>query len=114
MKISIEELQSAFSLSNVEAVALYGVISGHLPARLFSDVQRWTGRCYNTPSNSELRLCAANQIIQGHGIERIPDTEIDYVNMGDTYIITLLYNHDNDEWSLGSWGDIVESLEDSE
>jgi hypothetical protein len=37
---------------------------------------------------------------------------LSYVNMGDTYDTTLLYDHKTGRFSVGSWGDIVEKQPD--
>jgi len=59
-----------------------------------------------------------NQTLNGHGVEAIRgDYHVDnyyydivalYVNMGDTYNSTILYETDNDRFLLTSWGDWVE------
>ena len=58
----------------------------------------------------------ADRLLNGHGVEYIQsqaDTMrsqdgLSYVNMGDTYDTTLLYDHKTGRFSVGSWGDIVE------
>ena len=52
-----------------------------------------------------------DKLLRTHGIERIEDRHghiIDYINTGDTYTPTLLYNRLTGTLSIGSWGDIVE------
>jgi len=63
-------------------------------------------------------LEAANTMLNGHGIEPINgdyhvsnfymDIVALYVNMGDTYIPTLLYETDTQKFLVTSWGDWVE------
>jgi len=61
-------------------------------------------------------LREADRLLNGHGVEYIQshaDTMrsqdgLSYVNMGDTYDTTLLYDHKTGRFSVGSWGDIVE------
>lgn len=63
-------------------------------------------------------LDLANEIMGGFGVESIRDNEWDrdyyadigllYVNMGDTYETTLIYDTRKDKWIVSSWGDIVE------
>ena len=58
----------------------------------------------------------ADRLLNGNGVEYIQshaDTMrsqdgLSYVNMGDTYDTTLLYDHKTGRFSVGSWGDIVE------
>lgn len=60
----------------------------------------------------------ANSILDGHGVERL-DVETrragtlsaEYVNMGDTYVTTLIYDHHADRFRITSWGDMVEMWE---
>ncbi len=64
----------------------------------------------------------ANEILDGHGIEAAKgegsnlgsywrDTILVYVNLGDTYDTTILFDPDEEEFSIGSWGDFVENWE---
>ena len=54
-----------------------------------------------------------------HGVEIIRSADdtmhsfegISYLNSGDTYGATLMYDHGRDKWILGCWGDIVERQE---
>lgn len=61
-----------------------------------------------------------NKIIGGHGIEFIAQNpygvserdfgeHFEYVNMGDTYVPTVIYHRG--KFKIASWGDLVESLE---
>ena len=65
---------------------------------------------------------AINTIIGGYGVEALRqhnistdnywmDTRAIYVNMGDTYTLTLLYDILMDRFYFTSWGDFVESAE---
>ena len=57
-----------------------------------------------------------NKIVEGHGVEvigdcnscRDEDIHAEYVNMGDTYNTTILYNRHTGTFNLTSWGDFVE------
>jgi hypothetical protein len=64
----------------------------------------------------------ANEALGGHGVEAIQgdgthidnywrDTVLVYVNLGDTYDTTILYDTENEEFSIGSWGDFMEEWE---
>jgi hypothetical protein len=57
------------------------------------------------------------KMMDGFGVEyirssndtvRTPDG-LDYVNMGDTYDLTLVYDHNKGKYVVTSWGDIVEA-----
>jgi hypothetical protein len=62
-------------------------------------------------------LRAADRMMDGFGVAyfhsrketaRTPDG-IDFVNMGDTYDLTLVYDHNKGKYVVTSWGDIVEA-----
>lgn len=61
----------------------------------------------------------ANTILDGHGVEYIRSDRDDqwdahgayYVNMGDTYVPTILLDLDRDRVWATSWGDWVEAEE---
>jgi hypothetical protein len=67
------------------------------------------------------RLAALDELLGTHGVESIRTTEhIDrywfdcracYLNTGDTYNTTILFDTKKDRFYLTSWGDFVESLE---
>jgi hypothetical protein len=60
----------------------------------------------------------ANVILHGHGIDSLRgsrylgsywhDTALLYVNRGETYSTTLLYDVERNRYEIGSWGDWVE------
>jgi hypothetical protein len=63
-----------------------------------------------------------NDLVKGYGVESIKvddggvggywmDAIGAYVNMGDTYAPTVVFDARNDQWLITSWGDIVEDYE---
>jgi putative sterol carrier protein len=58
----------------------------------------------------------ANQLLDGNGIEYIPSEQdtmrsragLEFVNMGDTYDTTLIYDFSTRRFYVGAWGDWVE------
>ena len=72
---------------------------------------------YHDPTEFEKIMKIANKLIEGHGIEAIrgkwisyfwQDSNALYINMGDTYIPTILYDVVTDCFRIMSWGDYVE------
>lgn len=53
----------------------------------------------------------ANELLGGYGVEsaRVGDRSILYVNMGDTYDNTIIYDEEEFQYRIGSWGDWVEA-----
>lgn len=85
-----------------------------------SDACGWSEEC----EVAEAVLEAYNRRVLGYGVESIrpqdlPDAAerdwmhdfLSYVNMGDTYRPTLLYDHRDAKFILSSWGDYYEALE---
>ena len=59
-------------------------------------------------------MVVANIVLEGHGVVRLtdrPEYDFDYVNMGDTYVTTLVYDHLATRFRVASWGDMVETAE---
>lgn len=75
---------------------------------------------YSSPYRSGIwrvtvAMHAINELVGGYGVEGIgPGRSGDYappyeyVNMGDTYATTLIYDRDKDRLFIGDWGTIVE------
>ena len=114
---NIETITKILNITIEQAIQVKGVIEGNIDPLSFESVTRWVGRCYNMPSKFELKLEALNEIIEGYGIEYIQhkdDTFTDpqgltYVNLGDTYANTIIFDHSCNSFKLCSFGDIVES-----
>lgn len=77
----------------------------------------WEG----TKSRAFPALLAVSDLIGGYGVENLEGRENDYdagyygnsqaeyVNMGDTYSPTLLFDNETGQYIWTSWGDFVES-----
>ncbi len=74
---------------------------------------------YSSPYNSGMwrvtvALHAINELVDGYGVEPLGPVDTrygppyEYINMGDTYATTLIYDRDKDELFIGDWGSIVE------
>lgn len=57
-------------------------------------------------------LNRANELLNGYGREYLTPTDryegVEFVNMGDTYATTLMFDHAKDGFTIGNWGDLVE------
>jgi hypothetical protein len=96
---------------------LRGIIRGKIDPMTFETVARWANSCYNPPSANELKLEACNEVLSGYGTESIRgawsssfygDIVFTYVNMGDTYDQTVVFDCVKGTFHLTSWGDMVE------
>lgn len=73
-------------------------------------------RYFMTEGKRQAALDYANELLGGNGIEYIESQQdtmrhregLSYVNMGDTYDTTLIYDHKTGRFYVGAWGDWVE------
>lgn len=75
---------------------------------------------YSDPYRSRLwrttvALHAMNEVLETHGVEGLGPPRsgdyappYEYLNVGDPYSGTLIYDRDGDRLFVGSWGDVVE------
>lgn len=88
---------------------------------LASEVQAWKDG-NSRDRRVETALALVNEITGGHGVEslRAINHHVDnfwydcvalYVNQGDTYYTTLLYDVERRSFVVTSWGDFVETCE---
>lgn len=82
--------------------------------------EAYVRQMYHSPYDSGIwrvtvALHAINDIVGGYGVEGLgPGRSGDYappyeyINMGDTYATTLIYDRDADRLYIGDWGTIVE------
>jgi len=82
---------------------------------------QYVRQLYSSPYRSAMwrrtvALHAIDVLVEGFGVESIPDEDDDprrgpryeYINLGDTYATTLIYDSAKDNLFIGSWGDVVE------
>lgn len=64
-------------------------------------------------SRIERQLHAIDIEIDGHGVEPVVDDTVvmEYINLGDTYDTTVIYDYTRSRWLVMSWGDWVEREE---
>ncbi len=111
---SIKTIQSRLNLDCETAKQVRGILDGTLKPTPFVNIVQF----HNPPKRYYVKLQAISAIIGGFGVEYIAHVEdqesftecfgLSYVNMGDTYIPTVIYNHATGLYSIGDWGSIVE------
>ena len=94
-----EAIRSILECRTVEAVC-----------ELSASASRMFGACYYRPSLQSVKLEAINDLMDGCGVEYIPagrnrrSPSIEYVNMGDPYIDTIMWTRGRYvvvSWSAG-------------
>lgn len=104
------------------ALRLRKLLDGRLDPRTFDSVEKWVRQCYNEPKYHELMMCAANELLGGHGVEILRlegqwlnmfygDIFAEYVNYGDPYVHTLIRDCEYDTYHVAAYGDYLELLE---
>lgn len=107
---SVKTLEEAFPGKGKEIRAL---LKGESRTSFYSSVRELTKMCLNPPRYSERLMCALDEILEGYGTEVIwgingePWPVAEYVNMGDTYSTTIMYDHERDTVQVTSFGDWV-------
>jgi hypothetical protein len=113
------QISKLLNVSELIASEIKQIIKNEIPVTNYKAVNNWVNQCYNKPSNKELKLCAVNEVLRGYGTESISHEAIyinsyygnivaSYVNFGDTYINTVLLDHDSGKFTIMSWGDYYE------
>lgn len=87
------------------------------PAVVEDYYENWRG--HHSPTLREMRLHAVNAELEGCGVEYIAHKDdgfherdmlgLEYVNMGDTYVCTIIYDRSRHTWRCCDWGSIVEA-----
>lgn len=110
---SVKTLDAAFPGKGRELRAL---LAGNLKPEGYSNVRDWLAKCYHRPSEVELLMAAANQVAGTYGVEaifgsRVSWPDLEYLNTGDTYTLTLAYDRIRERFVVTSWGDWIEAAE---
>jgi hypothetical protein len=77
------------------------------PCEILVRTDTWIRQCYHAPSRHEIIMDALDDLIGGYGVEGLNDA-VEYVNMGDPYVNTVLYVAGS--YRIGNWGDIAEKM----
>lgn len=72
--------------------------------------------CYHPPKTYDVRLHVLDSIAETCGVEYIEHEDdtfhtvygLDYLNTGDSYTRTIIYDHSKGRYIVAAWGDIVE------
>jgi hypothetical protein len=105
----------------LEGLGPYLQHEGHDAARESARIARMIANVRGDSNKADKVLEEVDRLINGHGIEAIRDEDVNdryygdvvalYVNTGDTYNATLLYDTDRSEFYVTSWGDWYEQYE---
>lgn len=110
---SVKKMESDLKLGHAEAVLLKALMDGRANSEKAAHELGITPK-YNSRVQNILEI--ANKLMNEFGVEYIAHREdshrgafgLEYVNTGDTYKTTLIYNLESGRFLISSWGDIVE------
>ena len=109
---SVKTIETGLEISREQALLIRNIMERNIdPKKMFPEVMSWYRSLYNAPQKSETNMVAFNIILEGYGVEGMPDPDdfraigLTYVNMGDTYIPTIIYDG---AYRIMSWGDWIE------
>jgi hypothetical protein len=102
-------------LSRRNALAIRDIVKGHLNPMEIPKLEFLFRDFYRHPGQIFTKLIALNHLLDGFGVEAIREEKsgmgkvvAEYVNMGDTYNATILYNVKSQNFYVTTWGDFVE------
>jgi len=118
--MKIKDLVEAFRITDEEAKDIISLLNGKVNPEDHPLYPEVTKGFYNPPDRGYAILLIANKICGTYGVEYVAkpgesyhDSEgVDYLNVGDTYVTTLGYNHSTSEFELGCLGDWYEELKE--
>jgi hypothetical protein len=117
-----DQLIECWQIDSEKLKLIYKVINGSIDLDQFKSVNHMRKQCYNPPNELDEKMEALNELIDGHGIEssRMEGYYKNhywsvciciYVNQGESYAITIIYDVVNDRFEFTSWGDWIEAME---
>ncbi len=120
LNYSLKEISNLLNVDRETAKQIRGVIAGTIDPETIPDVSEWVLKCFNRPRDHEIVFDALNRLMETYGIEGLENDAnyIDsyfqhfnflYLNTGDTYKNTIIFDCDTFKYFIGTWGDIVES-----
>ena len=113
---SIKAMVADLGLSLEIAKAIKKVLTGRTDLMMVKAAEKRQREAYNPHSALTLALEAVNELMGQCGVEYIESNDdtmyeaqgIEYINNGDTYKLTMTYDHRADLWRISSWGDYIE------
>lgn len=119
LNYSLVQISVLLNVDRETAKQIKGLISGKIDPMLFDAVSKWVSQCHNTPRDCELIHEALNALLGTCGVEsmEIGGKWIDpffryinflYMNNGQSYDNTIIFDCDTWKYFIGTTGDITE------
>ena len=116
---SKKTLIAALNITPEQAETARGLIRGDIKTRdeeRFPRSNAYFRRCYHEPGRLSRILECLNEVLEMHGVESLGECRTygppaEYLNAGDTYAATLLFDHIAGNFKLTTYGDWLERNE---
>lgn len=118
----VKKIAEALNIDATKAKLIRAVIKGErspLDVNVAPLTVAWSEKCYHAPKLRECIVKACDEIAGTYGAEVIDPQEdwkegyprLEYLNTGDTYSATLIFDFDTMRVYIASWGDVAERFE---
>ncbi len=109
-KVTMKGLQQELQYDKRDAKAIMDMVKGNVdPEDFEEDYHEVTRYFYHPPDRNHAILLLANHWADwGFGVEGSAEHNYSYINAGDTYDATLVYDGRERDFLITSWGDIEE------
>ena len=116
---SAKALVDVLNITPEQAATARGLIRGEVrtkDAERFPKANAYFQSCHHEPGRLTRILECLNEVLEMHGVEILGECRTygppaEYLNAGDTYTATLLFDHIAGNFKLTSWGDWYEKNE---
>jgi len=116
---SAKALIDALNITQEQAQTVRGLIRGEIrtkDAGCFPKANAYFAKCHREPERLARILECLNEVLEMHGVEAIGECRTygppaEYLDAGDTYTATLLFDHIAGNFKLISWGEWLEKNE---
>jgi hypothetical protein len=98
--------KSGFTKS--QQILVKGLIDYTIAPYDFQDTRNCKQNAYNEHENWYIIMVAINEVLDGYGVHYCEEYDFEYVNIGDTYDCTVVYDRELKEFKITSWGDYIE------
>lgn len=114
---SVKRMVEHLGISEDQAKILKKMMNDEISPVVIAEGMGLTKGFYNDPDKVYAIMLVADKFMEGSGVEGLEGEYVDsfsqnvqasYVNTGDTYSATLLYDNVTGRFVLTTWGDFVE------
>ncbi|WP_415912995.1 hypothetical protein [Neptuniibacter sp. QD37_11] len=104
------EIEAYFELDDETVSKVKGVLTGTIdPAEVSERADHLIRQSFHEPSHIDLVKCALNDLLECHGVESISEYNAEYLNSGDSYTPSIVFDMDRNRLSVSSYGDFIEA-----